>query len=105
MSYFRKKEEEEEECTRVWIIGYTHIYMEQLEALPFKEQKKLFEKLAKLAKTVNLNKKERSEYEESLRVYRDNQGVLDSKPSFRIRPSARGAAKSSCPTLLSGRGR
>ena len=51
--------------------------MEKLETLPFKGQKQLFEKLERLAKIVNLNKKERMEYEESLKIYRDNQGVLD----------------------------
>lgn len=51
--------------------------MEKLETLPFKGQKQLFEKLERLAKIVNMNKKERMEYEESLKIYRDNQGVLD----------------------------
>ena len=51
--------------------------MEKLETLPFKGQKALFERLEKLAKIVNLNKKERDEYEECLKVYRDNKNVWD----------------------------
>lgn len=56
---------------------YTLKYMEKLETLPFKGQKALFERLEKLAKIVNLNKKEREEYEECLKVYRDNKNVWD----------------------------
>lgn len=56
---------------------YTLKYMEKLEKLPFKGQKALFERLEKLAKIVNLNKKEREEYEECLKVYRDNKNVWD----------------------------
>lgn len=48
-----------------------------METLPFKGQKALFERLEKLAKIVNLNKKEREEYEECLKVYRDNKNVWD----------------------------
>lgn len=51
--------------------------MEQLKTIPFKGQKALFERLEKLAKIVNLNKKERMEYEECLKVYRDNQNTWD----------------------------
>ena len=56
---------------------YTLKYMEQLKTIPFKGQKALFERLEKLAKIVNLNKKERMEYEECLKVYRDNQNTWD----------------------------
>ena len=51
--------------------------MENLETLPFKGQKALFERLEKLAKIVNLNKKERQENEECLKVYRDNKNTWD----------------------------
>lgn len=51
--------------------------MESLETLSFKGQKELSEKLDRLAKIVNPNKKEREEYEECLKVYRDNENVLD----------------------------
>ena len=45
--------------------------MEQLESLPFKGQKALFQRLEELARIVNMNKKERDEYEACLKVYRD----------------------------------
>ena len=46
--------------------------MEQLESLQFKGQKALFQRLEELARIVNMNKKERDEYEACLKVYRDN---------------------------------
>lgn len=75
MPYFSKTEAECKTSLDYWL--YTLINMGQLETLPFKGQKQLFEKLERLAKVVNLNKRERTEYEESLKIYRDNQGVLD----------------------------
>lgn len=75
MPFFDKEEAECKTSLDYWL--YTLKHMEKLEALPFKGQKQLFEKLERLAKIVNLNKKERAEYEESLKIYRDNQNVLD----------------------------
>ena len=46
--------------------------LEQLESLQFKGQKALFQRLEELARIVNMNKKERDEYETCLKVYRDN---------------------------------
>ena len=46
--------------------------MEQLESLQFKGQKALFQRLEELARIVNMNKKERDEYEACLKVYQDN---------------------------------
>lgn len=46
--------------------------LEQLESLQFKGQKVLFLRLEELARIVNMNKKERDEYEACLKVYRDN---------------------------------
>ena len=46
--------------------------MEKLESLEFKGQKALFQRLEELARIVNMNKKERDEYEACLKVYRDN---------------------------------
>ena len=60
MPFFNKEEAECETSLDYWL--YTLKYMEKLE---------------RLAKIVNMNKKERMEYEESLKIYRDNQGVLD----------------------------
>ncbi len=75
MPFFDKKEEECKTGLDYWL--YTLKYMEQLKTIPFKGQKALFERLERLAKIVNLNKKERMEYEECLKVYRDNQNTWD----------------------------
>ena len=50
--------------------------MEQLEHLSFKGQKALFARLEELARIVNMNKKERAEYEAALKIYRDNENVV-----------------------------
>ena len=54
---------------------YNLKHMEQLEKLSFKGQKELFNRLEQLAKIANMNKKEREEYEECLKVYRDNYSI------------------------------
>ena len=53
-----------------WLYNLKH--MEKLESLLFKGQKALFQRLEELARIVNMNKKERDEYEACLKVYRDN---------------------------------
>ena len=55
---------------------YNLKYMEQLEHLSFKGQKALFVRLEELARIANMNKKERAEYEEALKIYRDNENVV-----------------------------
>lgn len=92
MPFFDKEEAECKTSLDYWL--YTLKHMESLEALPFKGQKQLFEKLERLAKVVNLNKKERAEYEECLKVYRDNENVLDyAIEKGEARGEARGEAK------------
>ena len=49
--------------------------LEQLESLQFKGQKALFQRREELARIVNMNKKERDEYEACLKVYRDNYNI------------------------------
>ena len=56
---------------------YNLKYMEQLEHLSFKGQKALFVRLEELARIANMNKKERAEYEAALKIYRDNENVMD----------------------------
>ena len=56
---------------------YNLKYMEQLEHLSFKGQKALFNCLEELARIANMNKKERAEYEAALKIYRDNENVMD----------------------------
>ena len=58
------------------VLLYNLKYMEQLEHLSFKGQKALFVRLEKLARIANMNKKERAEYEEALKIYRDNENVV-----------------------------
>ena len=55
---------------------YNLKHMEQLEHLSFKGQKALFVRLEELARIANMNKKERAEYEEALKIYRDNENVV-----------------------------
>ena len=56
---------------------YNLKHMEQLEHLSFKGQKALFNRLEELARIANMNKKERAEYEAALKIYRDNENVMD----------------------------
>ena len=70
MPLFKKTESECETPLDYWLYNLKH--MEQLETLSFKGQKELFNRLEQLAKIANMNKKEREEYEECLKVYRDN---------------------------------
>ena len=56
---------------------YNLKYMEQLEHLSFKGQKALFNRLEELARIANMNKKERAEYEAALKIYRDNENVMN----------------------------
>lgn len=67
---FNKREDECRTPLDYWL--YNLKYMEQLESLQFKGQKALFQRLEELARIVNMNKKERDEYEACLKVYRDN---------------------------------
>lgn len=75
MPFFNKEEAECENGLDYWL--YTLKNMEKLETLPFKGQKALFRRLEELAKIVNLNKKERMEYDECLKIYRDNKNTWD----------------------------
>lgn len=56
----------------VFISPFVDWGLEQLESLQFKGQKALFQRLEEVARIVNMNKKERDEYEACLKVYRDN---------------------------------
>lgn len=56
----------------VFISPFVDRGLEQLESLQFKGQKALFQRLEEVARIVNMNKKERDEYEACLKVYRDN---------------------------------
>ena len=45
--------------------------------MSFKGQRRLFARLEQLAKIANMNKSEREQYEQCLKVYRDNHNVLE----------------------------
>ena len=72
---FNKTEAECKTPLDYWLYNLKH--MEQLEHLSFKGQKALFNRLEELARIANMNKKERAEYEAALKIYRDNENVMD----------------------------
>ncbi len=72
---FNKTEAECETPLDYWLYNIKN--MEQLEHLSFKGQKALFTRLEELARIANMNKKERAEYEAALKIYRDNENVMD----------------------------
>lgn len=59
----------------VFISPFVDWGLEQLESLQFKGQKALSQRREELARIVNMNKKERDEYEACLKVYRDNYNI------------------------------
>ncbi len=70
--------ETKEECDtdfKRWIFILKH--MEALERLPFTSQKELFHKLEEMAEIAHIGHKEREKYEESLKVFRDNNATID----------------------------
>ncbi len=72
---FKKSEKECENDFERWIFTLKH--MEALEHLPFTKQKELFRKLEELAEIAHIDPLKRDEYEESLRIFRDNQATYD----------------------------
>ena len=72
---FNKTEAECKTPLDYWLYNLKN--MEQLEHLSFKGQKALFVRLEELARIANMNKKERAEYEAALKIYRDNENVMD----------------------------
>lgn len=73
---FVKKQEELETKFDKWMYVLKHL--EFLERLPEVIQEKIFAKVMDIAELVNLDKKERKDYEESLKNYRDLKNALDS---------------------------
>lgn len=51
--------------------------METLQRLPFKARKSVFEKLEQIVDIAALSKEDRMKYDESIKVYRDNEAVLE----------------------------
>ncbi len=86
--------------------------MEKLESLQFKGQKALFQRLEELARIVNMNKKERDEYEACLKVYRDNyntwnymkeQAIKEGFEEGRVKGVAEGRAEGLAEGIEKGR--
>lgn len=73
---FVKKQEDLETKFDKWM--YVLKNLEFLERLPEVIQEKIFSKVMDIAELVNLDKKERKDYEESLKNYRDLKNALDS---------------------------
>jgi predicted transposase/invertase (TIGR01784 family) len=73
---FDKKQEELETKFDKWMYVLKHL--EYLERLPGSIQEKIFSKVMDIAELVNLEKKDRKAYEESLKNYRDLKNALDS---------------------------
>lgn len=68
--------------------------MDKLERMLFKAQKQLFDKLEKIAGIANLTKKERLEYDEALKVYRDCTNIVDfAKEEGEAKGEAKGIIK------------
>ena len=53
--------------------------MDVLKRMPWLAQEAVFQKLASVADVASLTKKERMEYDENLRIYRDTIAVMESQ--------------------------
>jgi predicted transposase/invertase (TIGR01784 family) len=74
MPRFKKNEDDLETQFDKWMFILKNL--NQLQDRPVKLQEKVFEKLFSEAEVANLNSKDMREYEESLKVYRDNYSVM-----------------------------
>ena len=72
---FTKEEAECENDFERWI--YVLKNMETLQRLPFKARSAVFQKLEEIVDIASLTKEERMQYDESLKVYRDNLAVKE----------------------------
>jgi len=75
MPRFTKKLEELENHFEKWL--YFLKYLEDFDTIPDILKEEVFLKGFKVAKLANLSKKELAKYENSLKVYRDLKGVID----------------------------
>ncbi len=75
MPRFTKKEDELENHFDKWLYFLKHL--ESFESIPGILKEEVFLKGFKIAEIANLDEKERAEYEESLKHYRDLKGVID----------------------------
>lgn len=75
MPKFDKTEEELETAFDKWLYVLKHL--PQFQERPQKLQEKIFEKLFESAQIAKFNREELEQYEQSLKVYRDWQNVMD----------------------------
>jgi predicted transposase/invertase (TIGR01784 family) len=75
MPRFTKKEEELENHFDKWLYFLKHL--EDFESIPDILKEEVFIKGFEIAEIANFDEKELAEYEESLKVYRDLKGVID----------------------------
>ena len=71
---FMKEESECENDFERWI--YVLKNMEALKRWPFRAQNAVFDRLEKIVDIASLTKEEREQYDESIKVYRDNLAVM-----------------------------
>lgn len=72
---FTKKASELENRFDKWLYVFTHL--QDLQNRPKELQERVFKKLFKVAEIAQFSEEERSEYEESLKNYRDIKNVVD----------------------------
>lgn len=72
---FRKEAEECENYFERWIFVLKN--MDILERMPWAAQYAAFKKLSEICETAALTPQERSRYEESIKVYRDNIAIAE----------------------------
>ncbi|MEN0048758.1 MAG: Rpn family recombination-promoting nuclease/putative transposase [Bacteroidota bacterium] len=72
---FKKGQLELETHFDKWMYVFTHL--QELQDRPQALQERIFKKLFKVAEIAGFTEKERKEYEESLKIYRDIKNVVD----------------------------
>lgn len=72
---FKKEQSELETHFDKWMYVFTHL--QKLKDRPKALQKRVFKKLFKVAEIAGFTERERKEYEESLKTYRDIKNVVD----------------------------
>lgn len=84
---FKKTEEECETDFERWIFILNN--METLNRMPFRARKAVFEKLEDIANVAALSNKERAEYDQSVKVYRDYLVTMDAATNEGLREGLR----------------
>jgi predicted transposase/invertase (TIGR01784 family) len=75
MPHFNKKEEELNSRLDKWLYFIKHL--EDFQNIPTIFEDAIFIEAFEKAKIANLNEQERSEYEQSLKTFRDNKAIFD----------------------------